>query len=115
MNYTMARYIDELDDDGRDRLVTAEDFNDGWDYWSYNCGCLVGTAEANHRPSTAERRRVTTALQCDTWQLQPASFRYPKAVRRFGKARVVRAIKARASSGMSREYEAPPAAVEAGQ
>jgi hypothetical protein len=114
----MARYIDELDDEGRDRLVAAGDFTSGI-WWNGSCGCLVATGEgAKNEQDAADRARekgMTILTGHGPWAGMSPAWRYAYAVTRFGKARVVRAIKARASSGMSREYEAPPAAVDVGQ
>jgi len=120
MNYTMGRFIDGLSDKHRDRLVTAAEFNDGEHWWDgVGCGCLVGTAAGGHPQNglVDELRRHWSALPQDwhrgiaPWPAAPASIRYPRAVRRFGKARVVRAIKLRAAAGSSRDYEAAPTEV----
>lgn len=114
MNYTMGRYIDELDDEGRDRLISAPEFNDGFRWWDGDgCGCLHGTAcgPAVDVMGTAEWVRywdtpegtsrfagaIGDSIVAMSWSRAPASVRYAYAVARFGKARVVRAIKARAA------------------
>ena len=96
MNYTMGRYIDELDDEGRDRLVTAEDFSDG-QWWDGRCGCLVTTAVGGRCAGDGEKAARGHRLGA-RWQEQGPAYRYPYAVARFGKDRVVRAIKLRAAA-----------------
>ena len=119
MNYTMGRYIRELDAEGRDRLIAAPDFSSG-EWWNGSCGCLVGTAD----PEIAEAVMTMGAQGHSRW-LGPVgvrakelcrdaargmykngpALRYPHAVSRFGKPRVVRAIKLRAArlNGSSHE------------
>ena len=98
MNYTMGRYIDELDDEGRDRLVTAEDFTLG-SWWDGRCGCLVATGEgATGAAEAAEAARARGMIAGLSWAEDPPAYRYPYAVDRFGKDRVVRAIKLRAGA-----------------
>lgn len=109
MNYTMGRYIAELDAEGRDRLIAAPEFNDGGMWWNGQCGCLVGTAlrgivrgeEACRFWGAAldshPRPRGDGPMASVSWALAPASIRYPQAVTRFGKDRVVRAVKIRAA------------------
>lgn len=114
MNYTMGRYIDEATDEMRDRLVTAEEFSEGA-WWTGECGCLVGTAEdygvrVNRVRHTEwhekQWERVFGSAEYRPWRDGLAAFRYPRAVTRFGKARVVRAIKLRAAATTSRLEEA---------
>lgn len=116
MNWTMGRYIRELDAEGRDRLIAAPDYSDGC-WWDGSCGCLVGTAE-NMGPMWDECGNIREAFQeifngidrqhhsgiigavtrgGTEWRHSTAAYRYPCAVNRFGKARVVRAIKLRAA------------------
>lgn len=118
MRFTMGRYIAELDAEGRDRLIAAPEFNDGASWWYGGCGCLVGTgAGCNGTASIWEKdadeaRRCYSAVDSTVgkegtvfgeevlaveWGVAPASVRYPQAVRRFGMARVVRAVKLRAA------------------
>jgi hypothetical protein len=110
MNYTMGRYIDEATDEMRDRLVTAADLNDGLEWHSDNgCGCLVGTALNGH-PLDVGRDEWVRHMRVEfdeAWKHLPASTRYPHAVRRFGKARVVRAIKKRAGARVEIPTETP--------
>lgn len=103
MNWTMGRYIDGLDSGGRDKLISAPEFNDGDDWGGFDdeCGCLVGTVGLTGEEMDRHYDALPMA-QCGTqynvpWYRAPASIRYPQAVRRFGKARVVRAIKLRAA------------------
>lgn len=103
MNWTMGRYIDWLDIEGRDRLIGAPEFNDGVCWWTNGCGCLVGTAA--HWPELDEASRARHSDAFDSlspnrgvrWDRTKPAARYPYAVKRFGKARVVRAIKLRAA------------------
>ena len=99
MNYTMGRYIDELDDEGRDRLIAATDFSDG-EWWNGECGCLVYTGEGATSWEEAEQASYAKGMRCRAkWADDGPPYRYPYAVLRFGKARVVRAIKLRAAKG----------------
>lgn len=129
MNPTMGGYIDQLDTDGLDRLITAEDFSDGA-WWDGSCGCLVGTAEDiknRLQPVIIEEcvdtsggwcyvpvtrldvsyefmMSVATAHKFSTrWEACTAAHRYPTAVLRFGKERVVRAIKLRVARLLLRD------------
>ena len=113
MNWTMGRYIDEATDEMRDRLVTAEDFLAGADWWDGRCGCLVGTATAGEHDADPGVRVVWDYVaRHQTWPHAlrdiPAYLRFPRAVRRFGKARVVRAIKLRAGSRLPATSETRP-------
>jgi hypothetical protein len=109
----MGQYIDGLTDEQKDRLVTAEHFNDGWDWWSSGCGCLKGTAEkmdsvATWGPLNADVLRIHNAHDGDVpFSVAPSWLRYPMAVERFGKARVVRAIKLRAGAAVPTEQREP--------
>lgn len=116
MRYTMGRYIGELDAEGRDRLIAAPEFSDGV-WWDGSCGCLVGTADLGVRdvaeryadtcvttfewPDVEVRRRALRlcggSIWHKPWPESGPAMRYPKAVMRFGKDRVVRAIKIRAA------------------
>lgn len=103
MRCTMGRYIAELDAEGRDRLIAAPEFNDGALWWSGDCGCLVGTA-ANWPALSEEQRTERCRVHASTtwkfgnpWAKMKPATRYPCAVTRFGKDRVVRAIKLRAA------------------
>ena len=134
MNWTMGRFIDEATDEMRDRLVSAGDFNDGEDWVDYpdgmdtpTCGCLVGTAvglSGGAIPESTWDRHFDAVcamayvspdrmMMSVPWRDAPESVRYPKAVARFGKARVVRAIKLRAASTLSTEVERTPEAPRA--
>lgn len=107
MNYTMGRYIDEATDEMRDRLVQAEDFSAGpWIDGAGHC-CLVGTAE-DYKANPLGIATHYSYLQRDVegadnrmWAGSLAAYRYHQAIERFGKARVVRAIKMRAASTTS--------------
>ncbi len=115
---SMGRYIDEAGDEVRDRLLTAVDFNDGTIWYSQNgCGCLVGTGERGVSEKEAvklgdsppgrsrfawETRTGRCIFDGTEWPEAPAAMRYPYAVRRFGKDRIVRAIKLRAGGKMPR-------------
>jgi len=103
----MGRRIDWLGDVERDRLITAREFNDGRLWWHRECGCLEGTI-AGGWPGTKVLSELAAACEPYSmsvhervfevpWRLAPPSIRYPQAVKRFGKDRVVRAIKARAA------------------
>lgn len=109
MNYTMGRYIDEGTDEMRDRLLTAEEFSDGawWNGW---CGCLVATGEGARSAKEAEQRARAKGIRARglSWQGTTPAYRYPRALERFGKPRVVRALKLRAAAAMSSEYERQP-------
>ena len=87
MNNTMGRYIDGLTAEQRDRLVEAKDFLDD-DWWDgvEGVGCLCCTAEGGWSDDLSN-------VGVD----HPA-YRFPQACDRFGKARVVRAIKLRAGA-----------------
>lgn len=106
MRKTMGRYIDTLDDAGRVALMTAPKMNDGLEWWSDGCGCLVGTVVETFEQllQTREwRDNVWVPHQPQgrfgvRWDVAPASARYPHAVMRFGLDRVVRAVKARAAA-----------------
>lgn len=126
MNRTMGRFLDEATDEMRDRVITAVEMNDGSSWWDYlgECGCLYGTAFNRDIPREVEvenarwprngSSRATTRPRLFAaygrvsrfdrdgdwevlWRDAPAWIRYPYAVERFGKDRVVRAIKARAA------------------
>jgi hypothetical protein len=111
MNYTMGREIDDMMDAERDRILTATDFTDG-EWGTPGCGCLITTADGcsggllNQLNSTrfwnaaADRGRVP-------WANLPAAWRFKCAVRRFGKGRVVRAIKLRAGARIEIPTETP--------
>lgn len=105
MRKTMGKYIDALDADGLDRLLSAQDFSDGA-WWDGSCGCLVGTVhdagsfydswttdEVSHLRYIRMVREHPAAF---LWMHETAAWRYPLAVKRFSKERVVRAIKLRA-------------------
>ena len=97
MNLTMGRFIDELTDEQRDRLVEAEDFTTAT-WWEDGYGCLCGTALLLN---TMEKQSAYAARNPSSpfiWPLEAAQIRYIGAIVRFGKARVVRAIKLRAGA-----------------
>lgn len=108
MNETMGRFLDESTDEMRDRVITAVEMNDGVNWWDSDerCGCLVGTAFAGDVPYDI-RYRISVCgpsafgpplgVPPVPWRFAPAHIRYPYAVARFGKDRVVRAVKARAA------------------
>lgn len=112
MPQTCGQYIDSLTDEQRDRLVEQKDFNSGFSWWGPGgCGCLVGTAEGGVPSRFSKIMRAHDRVQLRhydarpnwtmldiPWRDAPASIRYPKLVRRFGKERVVRAIKLRAGA-----------------
>lgn len=112
VNYTMGRYIGELDAEGRDRLIGAPEFATGGSWLENGCGCLCGTAMGIERDSWWDASDDTMRLSfrllgsCSTWRRKGPAWRFPAAVRRFGKARVVRAVKLRAArlNGSSAEH-----------
>lgn len=93
MTDSMGRYIDGLDDEGRDRIVMAPDFLGGLSWWNEKtqCGCLVGTVEQG-------QVSVEYSATAFLWRNSPPWLRFPVAMGRFGKDRLVRAIKARAGA-----------------
>ena len=110
--YSMGRFIDELTDEQRDKLITATDFtNAAW--WDTGCGCLCGTALGfesqleGENWIAAERRRLERGYMISDWSVKHPAYRYPYAVHRFGKERIVRAIKARASTKLPTAFTAP--------
>lgn len=113
MTRSMGRFIDALDDDALDNLMTAEDLSDGG-WWEEGCGCLVGTAygmgeeRSETWAATAPLRwaeqmgskvypknRQGVVVVRSSFATSSAAYRYPLAVERRGKERVVRAIKLR--------------------
>lgn len=121
MRFTMGRLIREATGEERDALIAAPGFNDGREWIDEDdglmpgCGCLVGTLPAGETKSAAKSLHHQLAMRAPRswdddvgdnghiaydevrWSAAPASMRYPKAVRRYGKDRVVRAIKLRAA------------------
>lgn len=113
VNYTMGRYIDELDTEGRDRLIAAKDFAHGDKWFDGQCGCLCGTVMGVtddvwwvRHDSMSRHEAMSLAVQligdigeysAGGWGLRGPATRFPYAIERFGKARVVRAIRLRAA------------------
>lgn len=98
MNNTMGRFIDELTDEERGRLVAAERFTGGA-WWDYGCGCLASTAFGF--TSQLEGMHYSDSIDWDVdsgWVSTPAPWRYTMAIGRFGKYRVIHAIKLRAGA-----------------
>ena len=98
MNNTMGRFIDGLTDEQRDRIVEAKDFTDGWDWWDGECGCLVGTIEEGAGAIAIKMIAASMQVRYKRWRHLFPHHRFPMAVARFGKARIVHAIKARAGA-----------------
>ena len=103
MRFTMGRYIQELDAEGRDRLIAATDFADGGNWFANGCGCLCGTAMGVTLDNWAEYSIASAAIarrllgRFSVWENMGPAWRFPRAIRRFGKTRVVRAVKLRAA------------------
>ena len=94
----VARYIDAISDEQRDRVIEAKDISDGPFFFNDQpdgtyCGCLVGVAEMEHARMEAP---IDRGMYTGSWY--PSDF-FPRLCRRFGKARIVAACKARAAKG----------------
>ena len=116
MRNTMGAYIDSVEDVERDRVVTAADMNDGEGWWYpwADCGCLVGTAQGLGEQEKSIPTGIVYEQHEDAvfrsgsmnsvpWREAPASIRHPLAVRRFGRTRVLRALKLRAGATIPTE------------
>ena len=101
MNNTMGRYIDEGTDEVRDRIVTAENMNNGLLFWDpEDCSaCLVGTGEGLSKEKTSlGLDHLEGTVGGTKWPDLRAAYRYLHAVQRFGGARIIRAVKLRAGA-----------------
>ena len=95
----VARYIDALSDEQRDRIIEAGRFCDGFGRYfdpqsTDLCGCLVGVAE--HEAFATDSPLVEESEFRNGWY---PSDRFPVLCARFGKDRIVRLCKARAAKG----------------
>ena len=96
MNWTMGRYINELDTEGRDRLIGAPEFGFAGLAWG------VDGEYGRERPCLVDAATGRYAAWQDwtngpvSWGCTP-SYRWDRACVRFGLPRVVRAIKLRAA------------------
>lgn len=104
MNNTMGHYIDGLTDEQRDHLIVAPKFLGDASWWDGTCGCLCGTVLRRH-PKAME---VSALCWTDfaAWEQQQSgacwanagpAIRFPRALDRFGHARITRAVKLRAA------------------
>lgn len=95
----LGRYIDESNDEQRDRVIVGR-LNDGWKYESDDgCGCVVGLASDQLEDRDAVNRGVWPSANVAAGfrqTISPAG-KYPLLVVRFGFARVSRAVKMRAA------------------
>ena len=96
----IVKYLDALSDDGRDRVIVAEEFDNGQYINSRGVGCLVGVAEREYfSVGYGPFPPVQKAVGRTRWSNDRVCERFDAICRRFGKARVVAACKARAAKG----------------
>ena len=87
----MGRYIDSLDDAGKDRLIEATQWCTGVWYDDDGAGCLIG-----HGHNIVHSKSANSLKSAAKYFTQVFT-RFDIAVVRFGKTKVVCAIKARAA------------------
>ncbi len=97
----MGQYIDSLNDEQRDRIVEGMDWegDNGVFVGIDGCRCLVGHAEDWWHKGTHQIPRDRTE-SFRTHRGRAVWNQYPRALRRFGLGRVVRAIKLRAGASI---------------
>lgn len=100
----IGRYIDGLTDEQRDRIVTGQGWTSRADCFvdDTGCRCLVGHVDQWRMVGRDQMSNGQCTIRHNEHHL------YPRAVRRFGLARVVRACKLRAAATLSSSVEARP-------
>ena len=93
-------YLDALSDEQRDRVIEAEQFGNGMFFNRAGVGCLVGVAEREY----FENNKFSNAAFCPPVAFAMSNLRgvgesFDRLCKRFGKARIVAACKARAARG----------------
>ena len=105
----VAKYLDQLTDAQRDRVIEADDWTDAFvEPEDPSCRCLCGHAEdyAIHNGCTAARDRSESpdgewaCMETNPYGSGlPIYNLVPHLFRRFGKAKIVRLFKVRAARG----------------
>lgn len=94
----LGRIIDELPDEARDRLVRAQNWTYGeWTNAIDNSRCFVMHVQDDEAIIDAFRQHHRVLPPC---AVEDTVLQFDKLCRRFGKDRIVRAIKKRAGANL---------------